>query len=312
MFVFLDSSTVKSSSSVSLVEHQTRTKTSHGSLEQFRIVPLNQSECLDHVETQFEKDEDYGNRAKRSCKFLPGPEEVASKCQAKEIQAHMESFIEEKEMVERYVMFLATAHSGHSLVGSLLDAHPMMLVANEGDIFGRWMKGELTSREDIFQFIFLNSLSCALYSRWQHGYNYTVPGGWNGHWLHRNLRVIGDKKGGTTRKMFLDLQQKGQLAEKFKQFQDSIGLPIHIIHVFWDKDSKREQETNQMINVLKQGANVSAFEWDNAVYTCDENNRRALLMNACSFLGVPCDSTIIEKWEKMASCRAASKYTDGL
>jgi hypothetical protein len=33
--------------------------------------------------------------------------------------------------VKYYVMFIGYAHSGHSLIGALLDAHPNMIISNE-------------------------------------------------------------------------------------------------------------------------------------------------------------------------------------
>ena len=221
-------------------------------------------------------------------------------------------------------MFIATAHSGHSLVGSLLDAHPMMLVANEDDIFSRYLghpgngypRTPLETRDKIFDSIFSNSLKCALYSRWQHTYNYTVPHGWGGHWMPGKLTVIGDKKGGTTSSRLEALRSESEqkMVEVFQEFQATLGLPIHIIHVFWDKSS-RFRKDEKLISILRDGMSsdlLSASEWDNSVYTCgDKDSQESLILETCDALGVPCDSTITDLWMSMANCKSAEKHVAG-
>eukprot|EP00984_Skeletonema_dohrnii_P037177 scaffold38995_cov161-Skeletonema_dohrnii-CCMP3373.AAC.1 len=251
----------------------------------YRIAPLSPN-CLNHTLDQ--KNEKYGTHFKRSCKFIPlSPIEVASSSACPEerwkVQKHFDSFQQEKESLKRYVMFIATAHSGHSLVGSLLDAHPMMLVANEDDIFSRYLKHPgnsypgtpLETRDEIFDSILSNSLKCALYSRWQHAYNYTVPHGWGGDWMPGKLTVIGDKKGGTTSNRLKALQSEKKMVEVFQEFQTTIGLPIHIIHVFWDKNSDVYRKNEKLVSILQDGMSsgvLSASEWDNSVYTCGDKD----------------------------------------
>ena len=45
------------------------------------------------------------------------------------------------ESVEKYCMFVGYPRSGHSLVGSLLDAHPNMIIANELNALDLFQKG---------------------------------------------------------------------------------------------------------------------------------------------------------------------------
>jgi hypothetical protein len=284
-------------------------------LSTFRIVPLS-SNCTNHIPMPKKSD------GRRSCRLLPEPTTVASQCETDKVQQLIEIFPKERQNIQRYVMFLATPHSGHSLVGSLLDAHPMMLVANEGNIFRRWVtkwreseNQSKRSQEQIFQYIFNNSLSCALYTRWQNDYNYTVPNGWGGSWIPGELTVIGDKKGGNAFKMFQKFQKKGMLLKTFRNFQTKAldGLPIHIIHVYWG-ESKAKDQVQKLLDILKSAkppltTNFKSFNWNNTLYTCGTTKeRRQLLEDVCNFLEIPCDSTILKGWESMATCKLASKH----
>jgi len=277
------------------------------------------SSCTSHIPITRDKKKKYSSTFQMSCKMLPGPNVVASQCpNHHQVEQFINGFAQEQNNVQRYVMFLAGAHSGSSLVGSLLDAHPMMLVANEADIFTRWLGGgdyeygeSLPTRDEIFAEILSNSLKCALYTRWQHGYNYTVPGGWGGQWVPEKLAVIGDKKGHKTVLRLDELREKSEtlMLESFRDFQRTIGLPIRIIHVYWKKNAKTKN-AERIINLLQsEPTNVSVFEWDSTLYACGgKADRLALLSNVCKFLGVPCDSAILDIWNSMAKCKSASKH----
>ncbi|MCP5043311.1 MAG: sulfotransferase [bacterium] len=94
--------------------------------------------------------------------------------------------------VETYCMFIGYQRSGHSLVGSLLDAHDSIVIAHEADALERISEG--ISREDLYLELWENSWRQARKGRQETGYSYQVPGGRQGS--SRGLRVIGDKKGG--------------------------------------------------------------------------------------------------------------------
>lgn len=93
--------------------------------------------------------------------------------------------------VETFVQFAGFPRSGHSLVGSLLDAHPEALIAHELDAMGLVAAG--LSEAEIFALIRANSAAFERHGRWWNGYSYAVPGGAGGR--APALRVIGDKKG---------------------------------------------------------------------------------------------------------------------
>ena len=79
----------------------------------------------------------------------------------------------ELRTVERYCMFIGYPRSSHSLVGSLLDAHPEMVIAHEQDALRHvrpWY-----SREQLFYLLLENSRRFTEAGRTWTGYSYAVP-----------------------------------------------------------------------------------------------------------------------------------------
>ncbi len=104
--------------------------------------------------------------------------------------------IPDDQTAERMVMFVGQSRSGHSLVGSLIDAHPDAVIAHEIHALRHLMKGR--SFADVSRAIKLNAFLFDRLGRGYTGYSYQVPGQHQGG--YKTLRVIGDKKGnGTTR-----------------------------------------------------------------------------------------------------------------
>ena len=40
--------------------------------------------------------------------------------------------------VERFVLFIGHARSGHSIIGSMMDAHPNMVISHEFQVLEKW------------------------------------------------------------------------------------------------------------------------------------------------------------------------------
>jgi hypothetical protein len=118
-------------------------------------------------------------------------------------------------------MFIGYPRSGHSLVGSLLDAHQNMVIAHELDAL-KYIKYGF-SKDQIFYLILENSKKFTIKGREWTGYTYLVPNQW--HSRFTNLKVIGDKKGGRST---IILKNKPNLLDKLKKV---INIPIKFIHV---------------------------------------------------------------------------------
>lgn len=123
--------------------------------------------------------------------------------------------------VKTFCLFIGYPRSGHSIVGSLLDAHPNIIIANELDVLRHFSFG--MTREQIFYLLLRNSRNYARKGRVQTGYNYDVPGQWQGRFSE--VQVIGDKKGGmTTRRI-------GRNYDLLDSIAGTVGVPVKYVHM---------------------------------------------------------------------------------
>ena len=123
--------------------------------------------------------------------------------------------------VKTFVFFIGYPRSGHSLVGSLLNAHPDVVIAHELDAFRLLEEG--ASRNELFSKILKRDRKFAMGGQEWAGYGYSVPGGFQGKFEH--LYVIGDKKGGRTTRRIAD--DPGLL----DRVRTTVGVPLRIIHI---------------------------------------------------------------------------------
>lgn len=125
--------------------------------------------------------------------------------------------------VRFYMMFLGYAHSGHSLVGALLDAHPNMIVSNELHALPLFEKYHY-DKYKIFKLILDNSIQCAKkQERINTGYNYYIPILYQG--TYKKLEVIGDKKGGAS--SVYTMKHPGTM----EHLISVLGTSLKVIHV---------------------------------------------------------------------------------
>ena len=93
--------------------------------------------------------------------------------------------------VREFVQFVGFPRSGHSLVGSILDAHPDAVVSHELDAMGLLRAG--FSERMVYALILENSAAFSRNGRYWNSFSYVVPGQDGGE--AKRPTVIGDKKG---------------------------------------------------------------------------------------------------------------------
>jgi hypothetical protein len=130
---------------------------------------------------------------------------------------HRESFRD----VETYCTFIGYPRSGHSIIGSLLDAHPKIIIAHELDALKFLEEG--VGRERIYSLLLHKSQLFKKRGAVSSGYTYKVPNQWQGE--YEALKVIGDKKGAGTIKR---LQERPELLDRLRQ---TIDVPVKFVHV---------------------------------------------------------------------------------
>ncbi|MEE9607564.1 MAG: hypothetical protein V3U03_07470, partial [Myxococcota bacterium] len=166
------------------------------------------------------------------------------------------SYALDDQLPERLVCFVGYPGSGHSLVGSLVDAHPHAAVAHELNALEQIRCGH--SFEQTLKAIRWNALFFHQLGRSQTDDDCRVPGQFQGRVTR--LRVAGDKRGnGTVRLLrrhpqFLDL-----LAEK-------VPVPLRFVHVIgnpYDNIATRARRQQIGLDHAARGyfAHADTFRW---------------------------------------------------
>jgi hypothetical protein len=192
--------------------------------------------------------------------------------------------------VETLCLFIGYPRSGHSLVGSLLDAHPEIAIAHELDALLHLQRG-LPPRHILYLMLDLARLHAPLGRRWGE-YDYAVPSQWQGRLS--TLRVIGDKKGGMTTLRIArnpELLQRAMAAfGKRKRFVHVLRNPYDNIAAMTIKSHPLQaaireyfllHRTNEAI-IERVGAEAVATVYHDDV-SADPKRE---LTRLCSFLGV--------------------------
>lgn len=123
--------------------------------------------------------------------------------------------------LETYCMFLGYPRSGHSLVGSLLDAHPNMVIAHELDAL-KYIQARFSDKQ-IYYLLSEKSRDFTENGRAWNGFLYQVPNQWQGRF--EKLKVIGDKKGGGSTQRLRDNP------DLLRRMRNTIKLKIKFVHI---------------------------------------------------------------------------------
>lgn len=122
--------------------------------------------------------------------------------------------------VERFCLFVGYPRSGHTLLGSLINAHREALISHELNAL-RFVHAGLT-RAEIYALILERDRWFAGLGRNWTDYDYTVPGQWHGRW--ERLRVIGDKRGGGSAVLL------ARYPDLIDRLRDKVGVPVVALH----------------------------------------------------------------------------------
>ncbi len=136
-------------------------------------------------------------------------------------RAKTHEYVSDFKDIETFCVFIGYPRSGHSLIASLLDAHPEIVISNELNVL-RYIRYRFT-REQIFYLILENSQIFSERGRIHTGYSYRVENQWQGR--YRKIKVIGDKRGGgSVKKLFYR-------PALFEKMHKRIGYKIKFIHI---------------------------------------------------------------------------------
>lgn len=123
--------------------------------------------------------------------------------------------------VEGFCLFVGYPRSGHSLVGSLLNAHPNIVLAHELDAL-RYVAAGYRKHQLYWMILRRDAEFTRSGRRWTE-FDYSVPGQWQGRF--DQLRIIGDKKGGRTT---YALERRPEVLARLERI---VGTDVRLIHV---------------------------------------------------------------------------------
>jgi len=144
--------------------------------------------------------------------------------------------------IRSYCMFVGYPRSGHSLLGSLLDAHPDAVIAHELDALDYVDKG--WTRNELFARILRHDQDFTRGGRQWFGYDYNVAGQWQGR--YRTLRVIGDKRGA------LSTERIAKSPALLDRLERLVGVPVRLLHVVrnpFDNIATMSRRTGESLDV---------------------------------------------------------------
>lgn len=137
--------------------------------------------------------------------------------------------------VQQFVFFTGYARSGHSILASMLDAHPNVVISHEYALFKKWDKDDqnFTDKSWLFSTLYDSSRNSTLEglrreSALKKGYSLAVPGWWQGR-FDGMIDVIGDKSGGMTAQVYRN--SKEHFKSLYQQLKSTVQMPIKVFHV---------------------------------------------------------------------------------
>jgi hypothetical protein len=120
-----------------------------------------------------------------------------------------------------FTFFIGYARSGHTLIGTMLNAHPEVVIAHELDAL-RFVRHGFT-RPQLYSILLERDQQFGSIGRTWSGYQYDIPGQFQGR--VERLRVLGDKR---ARSSVLQIAKDPRLLDRLRR---RVGVPIRVIHV---------------------------------------------------------------------------------
>lgn len=239
---------------------------------------------------------------------------------------------EEVEGVEAFVFFVGWQRSGHSIIGSLLDGHPDVVIAHELFLFSNLPQFIFMedAKAQLFHSLYISSIRASKAgARSQYhnekGYNLHLENSWQGSF--RKLRVIGDKTAGDVTNSFS--HDAIMFRYLLNRLSEIVGVPLKVINVVrnpFDMVATLTLYRGSTVRNVKVHAtetnkynNTSLLEWSTgvilrkaeALYRIEQNNYdwsfmrlysedfiedpKATMAALCTFLGIECTEKYLQQ-----------------
>jgi hypothetical protein len=138
------------------------------------------------------------------------------------------------DKIKKFVFFVGHPRSGHSIIGSFMDAHPHMVIAHEFMLFKQLSIKSLalSSKADLFNSLYSSSVYDSM-SGWRNkerdwkNYTLNIESSWQGRY-DRYISVIGDKSGGATSAVYIHSPE--DFKAHYTHLLKTIGIPVKVIY----------------------------------------------------------------------------------
>ena len=129
--------------------------------------------------------------------------------------------------VEKFVIFVGNIKSGHTMIASLMDAHPDMVISNEDMLFHRveLLKNKTESSWNKSH----HGKYSAFYALSGHHYVVGIVSNFSWHGMYKNLKVIGDKCG--TETVYVYQSDPSHFRNLLKQLSDTLKIQVMATNV---------------------------------------------------------------------------------
>lgn len=257
--------------------------------------------------------------------------------------------------VETFVFFIGYPRSGHSIIASMIDAHPDAILAHEFNLFSKLATQLSTGNEyllnksNVFNTLYQDSYTEAIIG-WRSGKrSYDTKGyslklnaseSWQGRF--RTLKVIGDKAGGSTSRVYRD---HPELFEQiYRSLVDTVHVPVRVIHAIRNpydmiatrllyrmssikREKARFNSTNKLnndkilyrafqglygevkaVHDMIKSCNLTVLEIHNVDFIRSPRNE---MKSVCKFLGLSCSESYLEMCDE-ATYKHISRTRDAV
>jgi hypothetical protein len=245
--------------------------------------------------------------------------------------------------VKMFVFFVGYPRSGHSIIASMIDAHPDAILAHEFNLFNKLAmqlsigNEYLLDKAHLFNTLYQDSYTEAIvgwrsgkssYDKKGYSLKVNASQSWQGRF--RTLKVIGDKAGGSTSRVYRDHPKL--FLQIYRSLVDTVRVPVRVIHVvrnpydmiatrlLYRMSSIKRQKaqfnsTNKTrndkviyqafqglykevmaVHDMMEACNLTVLEIHNEEFI---HNPRKEMKSVCEFLGLGCSESYLNMCEQM-------------
>ena len=213
---------------------------------------------------------------------------------------------EHLQNIETMVLFLGHAHSGHSVIGAIMDCHPEVSISNEANVAKLLLDHPLNKNQLESVLLYLSQNNAKSNSWHNTEYKYKIDNSFQGQ--TEAPQVIGDKKGGgTTRVLMKNPHLLDQLLDMYGDRIKFINVrrnPIDVVAAYayyWEETIgpqhvERFIENDQAnLDLQKRIQTANWLTIDQAEFT---QNPTQIMGSIFDFIGVKYSNEQLKDWTR--------------